>query len=86
MAKQDVDWAQALPVIERELDKLVTYGVRRNIMEELHADLIAPRLEGTPEVGKSEDEEFEIWVRFGRRDWQFNSKTGKLLGAGTFLG
>ena len=83
-------WAEALPLIEEQLDKLVPYGVRRRIMAVVRNDLIAPRFEGTPEVGlhkaESEDEADEIWIQFSRRDWQFDAKTGNPLGAGTFLG
>lgn len=81
-----MNWAEALPILEEQIDKLVTYyGVRRRIMQVLSVDLVAQRSDGIPETGRSK-QEFKIWVRFAGREWRFDSKTGQLLGAGTFLG
>jgi len=53
-------------------------------MEELRRDSVAQRLGEQVFMVRIVNGEIEIY--FGPRDWGFNTRTGELLGVGTYLG
>lgn len=81
-----ITWAEALPLIETKLSTLVPLIICRRIMNELRKDEVARTFNGRPQIDLRKGEFDEIWITFGRRDWQFDAKSGALLDAKTFLG
>ena len=58
--------------------------VCKSFMEELRRDSVAQRLGEQVFMVRIVNGEIEIY--FGPRDWGFNTRTGELLGVGTYLG
>jgi hypothetical protein len=76
--------------VERASLKLRKIGIKSSVLKkitrELNEDLILPMLVKLVPIDVFMiDEDGDINVYIGARDWQFD-KTGKLLGAGTCLG
>ena len=81
-----LSWKSALFEINTVLKETtdVSASARHSIMEELCRDSVAKRLGEQVFMVRIVNGEIEIY--FGPRDWGFNTRTGELLGVGTYLG
>lgn len=86
MKTTTLSWKSALfdinAVLKENTD--VSASARHSIMEELRRDSVARRLGEQAFMVCIVNGEIEIY--FGPRDWGFNTRTGELLGVGTYLG
>jgi hypothetical protein len=73
--------------IAKAVEKVASGRATINILNAVDKDLILPMLNLTArsKVSATTEGKF-IYINVGRRDFEFYVKSGKLAGAGTFLG